>query len=66
MAARFETLRNTVDQFLTWGAAFSVFAQRPRRAIEVAVYLANVLVLKTDLVKPPKGFTRVSKYVVRE
>ena len=48
------------------GAAFSVFAQRPRRAIEVAAYLANVLVLKTDLVKPPKGFTRVSKYVVRE
>ena len=62
VVTRFVTLISKVDHFLTWGAGFTVFAQKPRRAVEVAAYLANVLVLKTDITKPPKGFTRIAKY----
>ncbi|XP_043232775.1 uncharacterized protein LOC122387039 [Amphibalanus amphitrite] len=48
---------NKQDQFLTWGAGFTVFAQKPtRKATQCLAYVATVMLLKTDMLKPPKGF----------
>ena len=46
---KFDTLKSKGDQFLTWRAAFTVFAQNPRHAVEVAPYLATVLALRRTL-----------------
>ncbi|XP_043233871.1 uncharacterized protein LOC122387591 [Amphibalanus amphitrite] len=59
--AEFEIL-NKIDQFLTWGAAFSVFAQKPtKKSTRCSAYLATVMVLQTDVLKPPKGLERITQ-----
>ncbi|KAF0302589.1 hypothetical protein FJT64_025315 [Amphibalanus amphitrite] len=59
--ADFEIL-NKIDQFLTWGAAFSVFAQKPtKKSTRCSAYLATVMVLQTDVLKPPKGLERITQ-----
>ena len=63
--AKFETFANNVDRFLTWGAAFTSFAQKTtNRSVANAAYLVTVLVLKTDVVKQPKHFEKIAKYVM--
>ncbi|KAF0288866.1 hypothetical protein FJT64_001393 [Amphibalanus amphitrite] len=60
--ADFEILINKIDQFLTWGAAFSVFAQKPtKKSTRCSAYLATVMVLQTDVLKPPKGLERITQ-----
>ena len=57
--AAFNTMVNKIDRFLTWGASFSIFAQKQTtRNIANAAYLATVVVLRTDVLKPPKPSTR--------
>ena len=63
-AARFTSFKNKIDQYLTWGAAFTIFAQKVgMRAVESAAYMVLVIVLKTDVMKPPKSFSKVSQFV---
>ena len=62
--ARFEMFQSSVDRFLTWGAVFTVFAQKPtKKSTRCAAYLATVCVLKTDVLKPPRGFDKVAMFV---
>ena len=64
VAAHFSSLKNKIDQYLTWGAAFTTFAQKSgMRAVESAAYLALVVVLKTDIRKAPKSFSKISRFV---
>ena len=59
----FEVL-NKIDQFPTWSGAFTVFAQKPsRKATKCSAYVATVLILKTDILKPPKGHERIVRFV---
>ena len=63
-AVTFTTFCNAVDRFLTWGAAFTVFAQKTsKRSVASAAYIATVLALKTDVNKPPKGLKKIAKYL---
>ena len=64
MVARFEKLCGKVDRFLTWGAAFTTFAQRMTfKARQNAAFLVNVHVLGTDMCAAPKGFAKIGKYL---
>ena len=61
--AEMSTMSNLLDELLTWGAAFSVFAQPVKKSVEGTAHLILVHVLKTDVTKPPKSFKKVSKFL---
>ena len=64
MVARFEKFTTKTDQFLTWGSAFTTFAQRLSfRATQAAAYVVNVHLLKTDSCTAPKNFKKVMSYL---
>ena len=60
----FKHLTTKTDKLLTWGAAFTVFAQSHNRpAIRVAGHLLCVTILKTDVSLPPKQWAAMTGYV---
>lgn len=63
LVAECDTMLNICDQLLTWGAAFSVFAQNVRKSVEGTAHLLLLHVLKTDILKAPKQFARIRNYV---
>ena len=60
-AVQFKELTAKVNKLLTWGAAFTVFAQSFNRpAIRLAGYLMCAVILKTDVSPPPKQWAAMT------
>ena len=60
----FRELTSSVDQLLTWGASFTIFAQSyTRPSVSMTGHIICVKVLRTDMTNPPKKWPRMAEYV---
>ena len=61
---QFKTFTSHMDQLLTWGAAFTVFAQAfSRLSIRMTGHLMCSTVVQTDKSAPPKQWALLADYV---